>query len=1086
MPIDYRAIRTENERRYGTDIGRIGPMLLANRYADPMHFIFELLQNAEDAMAKREVQNGPRAVEFLLSTEALSITHFGKLFDEEDVRGICGIGESTKDLTSIGRFGIGFKSVYALTDSPEIHSGSEHFAIDNYVWPREIPAVDLQTHQTKINLPFIDDTSDAARKVLRGLQQLGPKTLLFLQKVEEISWSYIGGPSGRYLRETEELSSLSRKITVIGEHDTDEDIDEEQWIVFSKPVFHQSQKVGYVELAFALKEADQSNNLYISPISESDLVVYFPTVLSTYLGFLVQGPYRTTPSRDNIPESDSWNQHMINETSLLLIDALRELRDLGLLDVSAIQCLPLDASRFRENSRFAPLFIKVREVFSDEQLLPQYGGGYVSAHKAKLARTQGLRDLISSEQLSTLFDSEHNLVWLSEDITSDRTPEIYEYIKNELDVNEVTSETLIWRLTAQFLESQHDEWIEKLYIFFNNQRALFHRSYRMPPLIRLEDGSHVVPYNGDEPQAFLPSESITDFPTVRSSVCRSKSAIEFLSYLGVSAPDPVDDVIANILPKYSRNMKDVDDIEYKSDITRLLTAYDTDSVSQRSKLETQLEETKFIKAVNAGTGERVLAYPSQVYQATKRLKQLFNGVVDILIVDDSLGCLRGERIRQLLERTGVSYTLFREETETQITYEPERLARLRENQRQSKIAHTKPKLLRNYIIRGLEPLIVLMSSLSSEEALSRAALLWEELCELQKRYGVGAFQGKYEWQYYGSTYTAPFDADFVSLLNEALWVPDEMGTLQPPHSVMFEGTGWEENHLLLTKIHFRSPVINELAHEAGFEPEALDLLRKYGLTSADEIKSRLGLSDTDEDAEVDVSKSLDSDHLHIVSEENGPLGIYTQEDNFDRLSEATGESQEEIKFKGDDKSQKDDRNTHRVKELKPQTKDNKSMELDRSRLEGGGQFISYIALIPEDEADSDPDGLTSEDRMKLEEHAIKLILSIEPQLNRTRANNPGFDLIELGTDNKPVKWVEVKSMKQTLHDRPVGLTRTQFEHARKYGERYWVYIVEKTDTEQANILRIKNPAWKAETFTLDYGWTAVAEFSEDTQDFGSV
>ena len=49
MTCDYQAIRRDNERRYGTDIGRIGPMLLADRYDDRTHFIFELLQNAEDA-----------------------------------------------------------------------------------------------------------------------------------------------------------------------------------------------------------------------------------------------------------------------------------------------------------------------------------------------------------------------------------------------------------------------------------------------------------------------------------------------------------------------------------------------------------------------------------------------------------------------------------------------------------------------------------------------------------------------------------------------------------------------------------------------------------------------------------------------------------------------------------------------------------------------------------------------------------------------------------------------------------------------------------------------------------------------------
>ena len=62
MACDYAAIRRENQRRYGTDIGRIGELLLANRYGDRTHFIYELLQNAEDALARRTAWQGSRAV----------------------------------------------------------------------------------------------------------------------------------------------------------------------------------------------------------------------------------------------------------------------------------------------------------------------------------------------------------------------------------------------------------------------------------------------------------------------------------------------------------------------------------------------------------------------------------------------------------------------------------------------------------------------------------------------------------------------------------------------------------------------------------------------------------------------------------------------------------------------------------------------------------------------------------------------------------------------------------------------------------------------------------------------------------------
>ena len=145
MPTNYEKLKAENVAEYGKAIGRVGPMLLANRYDDRSHFLFELLQNAEDALKRREGE-GPRSVSFYLSQDRLRFSHFGQLFTEKDVRGICGIGESTKaeDQATIGKFGIGFKAVYAFTDAPEIHSGAEHFAIDSFVWPRAIKLIDVE------------------------------------------------------------------------------------------------------------------------------------------------------------------------------------------------------------------------------------------------------------------------------------------------------------------------------------------------------------------------------------------------------------------------------------------------------------------------------------------------------------------------------------------------------------------------------------------------------------------------------------------------------------------------------------------------------------------------------------------------------------------------------------------------------------------------------------------------------------------------------------------------------------------------------------------------------------------------------
>ncbi|MEY9952833.1 sacsin N-terminal ATP-binding-like domain-containing protein [Leifsonia sp. EB34] len=82
----------------------------------------ELLQNAVDA-----ARDGGHRVEVVLTRQALYVANDGEPFDEAGVRSLMASDISTKDDERIGKFGIGFKSVLAVSDSPKILSRTVSF-----------------------------------------------------------------------------------------------------------------------------------------------------------------------------------------------------------------------------------------------------------------------------------------------------------------------------------------------------------------------------------------------------------------------------------------------------------------------------------------------------------------------------------------------------------------------------------------------------------------------------------------------------------------------------------------------------------------------------------------------------------------------------------------------------------------------------------------------------------------------------------------------------------------------------------------------------------------------------------------------
>ena len=110
----YESLRNRNVEDYGRRFETWAPKILVDQYSERTHFIYELLQNAEDALASN--------VWFRLYYDRLEFEHDGKKeFDENDIKGICGVSNNSKDPNvNIGKFGIGFKSVFAYTSTPNV------------------------------------------------------------------------------------------------------------------------------------------------------------------------------------------------------------------------------------------------------------------------------------------------------------------------------------------------------------------------------------------------------------------------------------------------------------------------------------------------------------------------------------------------------------------------------------------------------------------------------------------------------------------------------------------------------------------------------------------------------------------------------------------------------------------------------------------------------------------------------------------------------------------------------------------------------------------------------------------------------
>lgn len=843
MAIDYEQIRKDNIEEYGKGTRHLA--FFERLYSDGTHFVFELLQNAEDARAKR--------IEFALFDDRLEVQHDGRPFDEKDVRGVCGVGESTKedDFTQIGRFGIGFKSVYAFTSTPAIHCGEEHFEIRNYVRPFAVAAQAIdKPWTTLIIIPFDKDDIDAEfakSEIGTRLKGLSARTLLFLASVDEIEYRIAKGATGTYLKSTQPCVESSL-ITVVGESSDSTETESEQWLVFQKEILGKEGipivgpneiRVPPVQIAFLLEEQESKKKTpkrgskplsrsaakakpwaakEIKALSKSPLVVFFPTEKDSQLGFLLQGPYRTTPARDNIPTNDEWNVSLIEQSAALLVGSvLPSLKQMELLTLSCFEALPINMEDFPEHDFLFPIADSVRTELTSSELLPAADGSFISGERAVLGRGEDLRGLLGNEQVKLLFELDHDVKWLSGEITADRAPTFRDYLRYELNVLEVTPDSFAAKVSAEFMAKQSDEWVATFYgcllaweALWKPRRESWNRvspgSLRDRPFLRLNDDSHVVPFAEDgHPNAYLPLTGKTQVPVVKRSIASDKSAREFLKRLGLSEPDVVAEVIEEILPLYLA----VDSMPSASDhadhMKEILSAWSTDSIAKKERLEEKLKETPFVRYHCRATGVHGYAEPSDVYFPDPDLLQYFDGNEESKFVVTSYA----KDVRDLLSEVGV--------------VDIPRCFEVSHGEPPYRQYSTRGSRIENYELDGLEEFLERISEEEDSAARRELSLiLWRYLLAYAES-DDNCFKATRYYFYYSPSQQV-YDSLLVTTLRQAEWLPTSDGRFLKPPQVSIDQLpdDFERNQQLVNALEIQP----DPSHEAEQERQAKRLLAK--------------------------------------------------------------------------------------------------------------------------------------------------------------------------------------------------------------------------------------------------------------------
>lgn len=613
-------------------------LLSQDLYAKDIHFVLELLQNAEDNSYEPGVVP---EVRFILTNDAILVQNNESGFSEENIRSLCDVANSSKKkrLGYIGEKGIGFKSVFRVTDEPLILSNGFRFSLPVHdpetnlgyvipVWREEVPA-GLDPSQTNIYLPL----TSKGRGELPKVADIHPSLLLFLDKVRKIDIRDGTDTSTRWICREGHGDRISIRTNSGTDHWR---VVRQSLSVPTDIVEEKRDGVSTVELVLAFSVTEDG-----TPDASTERPVFSFLPIRPYgFRFAIQGDFILASSREDILTDRPWNQWLRDSIPSLFLKAVGLFKADEALRTTYLAFVPSAAEV--TNPFFEAVPGSIVELLKETECILTASGRWAKPSEVVLA-SGPIRQLLTNDDIKKHLQKE----LINEAFHADSR------VLKLLEVSSFSVNDLIACLTdTSWVASKGDTWLVRMLAFLNtwNWSDAGLKTLRKMRIVPLENGLLDSPAGG---QIFFPLDRRTTYGfeeglrIVKRDLLKAAdgstvdSARKFLrGSLGIRPADPLEIINEHILPVFEGEKPDTN---WKSKDTGFLLGsveYIKDHLEQFEKCGGSVERLKlglYIKLVHPeghwykSTG----LYLTKVYGNTTDLEGLFKGLNDIYFVDSA-------------------------------------------------------------------------------------------------------------------------------------------------------------------------------------------------------------------------------------------------------------------------------------------------------------------------------------------------------------------------------------------------------------------------------------------------------------------